>query len=169
MGTATPRRSLANLLETVAASHYERMWAAFREAGFDDITPSHFVVLRYLTRHPGGARATTLAQSAGMAKQSMAYLLDYLEEHGYVTRRPDASDHRAALVLPTQRLMDSSALAIRVQAEAEETLAGRFGQKRVAEFRELLESIAPPAFYDTSSGEEQPTVRMILTGVKTRR
>ncbi|MEZ5090392.1 MAG: helix-turn-helix domain-containing protein [Micropruina sp.] len=43
-----------------------------------------------------GSTVSTLAQRAGMTKQAMAALVQYLEGHGYLHREPDPTDGREA-------------------------------------------------------------------------
>ena len=50
-----------------------------------------------------GTRLTTLARRANMTPQAMGELVDELVEIGYVERRPDPSDGRAKLIVPTRR------------------------------------------------------------------
>lgn len=50
-----------------------------------------------------GSRLTDLARRANMTPQAMGELVDELEELGYVTRVPDASDRRAKLIVLTDR------------------------------------------------------------------
>jgi DNA-binding MarR family transcriptional regulator len=73
-------------------------------AGFDDIRPAHTAVFQHIKED--GSRLSELAQRAQLTKQSMGYLVDYLEERGYVERRPDAADRRASLIFLTERGWD---------------------------------------------------------------
>ncbi|GAA0210794.1 hypothetical protein GCM10009527_003470 [Actinomadura nitritigenes] len=69
--------------------------------GHPDLRPQHGVVLAYLD--PEGSRATELARRSGQHKQVVGNVLDELEDLGCVERRPDPSDRRAKLVVPTAR------------------------------------------------------------------
>jgi DNA-binding MarR family transcriptional regulator len=86
----------------------------------------------------GGSRLTDLAERAQITKQSMGYLVDYLEERGYVERRPDPTDRRATLICLTDRGWSQvrAALAIIAAVEAEWTQA--LGKERMAHLRDLL-------------------------------
>jgi acetamidase/formamidase len=55
--------------------------------GFDDVRPAHMAIFQNLG--PDGARIGELAERAKLTNQSVGYLVDYLEQHGYVERRPD--------------------------------------------------------------------------------
>jgi DNA-binding MarR family transcriptional regulator len=69
--------------------------------GFPEIRPSHSVVFRHIA--PAGSRLTELAGTAGLTKQSMAYLVGHLEQHGYVKITTDPADGRARRVQLTRR------------------------------------------------------------------
>jgi DNA-binding MarR family transcriptional regulator len=88
-----------------------------------------------------------MAEAAGMAKQSMSYLVDYLEARGYVTRSPDPADRRAQIIALSERGTAAMAVAHdRLQADEAE-LVRRFGAERMEAVREVLAVIAPPAFW----------------------
>jgi DNA-binding MarR family transcriptional regulator len=76
-----------------------------------------------------------LARRAGMTRQSMAELVDYLEAHGYVERVPDPSDRRAVLVRRTDRGWMVNRVARRVVEEAQAEWARVLGRE---EFDQLL-------------------------------
>jgi DNA-binding MarR family transcriptional regulator len=118
----------------------ERVSAGMAEAGFDDLRPAHSVVFQHIKAE--GSRLTDLAERAQITKQSMGYLVDYLEERGYLERRPDPTDRRAALVCLTERgwAQVRAALAIIAALEAEWTRA--LGKKRMEQLRELLTELA---------------------------
>jgi len=105
-------------------------------AGFDDIRPAHTAVFQHIKED--GSRLSELAQRAQLTKQSMGYLVDYLEERGYVERRPDAADRRASLIFLTERGWDEVRTALRIIAGIEEEWARSLGTKRMEHLRKLL-------------------------------
>ncbi|GGP21579.1 MarR family winged helix-turn-helix transcriptional regulator [Silvimonas iriomotensis] len=62
----------------------QRLVQALASAGLADIQTAHFKVFRFPP--PENERPIDLAQRAGMSKQAMNYLLQQLEELGYVQR-----------------------------------------------------------------------------------
>jgi DNA-binding MarR family transcriptional regulator len=106
------------------------------EAGFDDIRPAHTAVFQHINAE--GSRLSELAERAQITKQSMGYLIDYLEEHGYVERRADPSDRRASLIFLTERGWAQVREALRIIAEIEQEWTRRLGQPRMQQLRELL-------------------------------
>jgi DNA-binding MarR family transcriptional regulator len=119
-------RALAEILEQVEPAHPALRPAhlqLFREAGVD------------------GSSAAELAAHAGMTKQSMHELLAHLEQHRYLTRRPDPADSRTKLVRLTakgRRLEGQIHAAVAdVQASWEERLGSRRFEALWATLREL--------------------------------
>jgi DNA-binding MarR family transcriptional regulator len=106
------------------------------EAGFDDVRPAHTAVFQHI--EAGGSRLTDLAERAQMTKQSMGYLVDHLEQRGYLERRPDPSDRRAALISLTDRGWEQVRASLRIIATIEEEWASGLGQPRMEQLRELL-------------------------------
>lgn len=69
-------------------------------AGFPQ-KPKHSAVFAQI--EPAGSRLTDLARRANITPQAMGELIDELEELEYVTRKPDPSDRRAKLIVPTAK------------------------------------------------------------------
>jgi hypothetical protein len=65
----------------------QRVLAAVAAAGFDDVTLAQARVFQRIA--PGGSRLTDLAEQAQITKQSAGFLVDQLQERGYVERVPD--------------------------------------------------------------------------------
>jgi len=113
-----------------------RVSAGLADAGFDDLRPAHTAVFQHV--EAGGSRLTDLAERAQITKQSMGYLIDYLEQRGYLERRPDPSDRRAALISLTDRGWDQVRAALGIIATIEEEWSSGLGQARMQQLRELL-------------------------------
>jgi DNA-binding MarR family transcriptional regulator len=130
------RPNVGILLRDPGHEVVRRVSAGLVEAGFDDLRSAHTAVFQHI--EAGGSRLTDLAERAQITKQSMGYLVDYLEERGYVERRPDPTDRRATLICLTDRGWSQvrAALAIIAAVEAEWTQA--LGKERMAHLRDLL-------------------------------
>jgi DNA-binding MarR family transcriptional regulator len=113
-----------------------RIAEGLAEAGFDDIRPAHTAVFQHIKAE--GSRLSELAERAQITKQSMGYLVDYLEAHGYVERRADPSDRRASLIFLTERGWAEVRDALRIIAGIEQEWVQRLGQRRMEQLRELL-------------------------------
>src|SRR6266700_5494044 len=95
------RPNIGILLRDPVQEVIRRVSVGLADAGFDDLRPAHTAVFQHI--EAGGSRLTDLAERAQITKQSMGYLIDHLEERGYLERRPDPTDRRAALVCLTER------------------------------------------------------------------
>src|SRR5829696_2343469 len=109
-------------------------------AGIDDIRPAHLVVFQHIDEHTG-SRLTGLAEKAQMTKQSMGYLVDYLEERGYLERIPDPEDGRARIVRLTTRGREVMRAARRIVRALEDEWAQLLGRKRMDQLRKTLKDL----------------------------
>lgn len=134
-GTAPLLGALLRLAHQAMSQELAR-WLS--ESGYADLQPAHSAAIQALWREPGGARLTTLAQTARMTKQSMGALVDHLSRAGYVERVEDPEDRRASLVRLTARgrayTKAVRAFVRRVEAE----WARRVGERRLEELKETL-------------------------------
>lgn len=134
-------RMIGALLRIPAQYINERIYRAFHERGFDDLRPAHFAVFQHLPSTTT-ARVTELAERAQMTKQSMGYLIEYLEEHGYVELGSDPRDRRAKLIRLTERGEAVERIAISVIREIEAEWQSLIGQEQWSNFRHILERLA---------------------------
>lgn len=114
----------------------ERVAADLAAAGHGGVRPAHFAVFQYLPAE--GAHATALAERAQMTKQSMGYLLDHLERHGYVERTPDPADQRARIVRRTAKGWALEGVARASIRRLEEEWDEQIGAGRMGQFRAVL-------------------------------
>jgi DNA-binding MarR family transcriptional regulator len=113
-----------------------RILGRLHEAGFTDLVPAHFPVLRY--PGPQNRRPSELAAEAGMTKQAMNYLLGQMQQLGYLTRDDDPRDQRFKRVRLTER-GHAAAQAIRdIVAEIEAELEQQLGPAQLDQLRQLL-------------------------------
>src|SRR6476659_1179871 len=129
------RPNLGILLRDPYQEVVRRVSAGLAEAGFDDLRPAHTAVFQHIDA--GGSRLTDLAERAQITKQSMGYLVDYLEQRGYLERRPDPTDRRVALICLTDRGWDQIHAALAIIAAIEDDWARRVGKHRMEELRDV--------------------------------
>jgi DNA-binding MarR family transcriptional regulator len=122
----------ARLQGTLQRELFDRL----AKQGHTELHPRHSAVLAYLDED--GVRATELARLSGRDKQVVGRLVDELETIGYVERRPDPSDRRAKLIVPTDRGLDQLRLRDEIVAEIERRHAEAAGPRVYAEFRNVL-------------------------------
>lgn len=130
------RPNIGILLRAPFHEMVARVSEGLSQAGFDDVRPAHTAVFQHIKA--GGSRLSELAESAQLTKQSMGYLVDYLAERGYVERRPDPTDRRAALICLTERGWDEVRAALGIIAELEKNWERRLGTRGMGQLRELL-------------------------------
>lgn len=130
-------RNTAYLLQAAHRAYVARVADAVRRAGHPEIRAVHggnvFAHLR-----AEGSRLSELASRAGMADQSMSYLVDYLAERGYVERVPDPSDARAKLIRRTERGWEAERAGEAAVAKLESAAARRLGAERLRALRGML-------------------------------
>jgi DNA-binding MarR family transcriptional regulator len=85
--------SFAPALSAASRAMTATMMAKVASCGFSDMTPALASLMPLLDAT--GARATTLAQRAGITKQAISQLVRELEGRGYVEQAPDSTDTRA--------------------------------------------------------------------------
>jgi DNA-binding MarR family transcriptional regulator len=119
-------------LETVRQHMLERL----HQHGFDDLEPSHLIVLQY--PGPQGAKPSELAARLRISKQALNYQLGQLERLGYLERRPDPDDQRSKRIALTPRAESAVPVLRQAVAEVEEGWTRQLGAERFAELRSLL-------------------------------
>ena len=134
-----PRPNIGILFRELGQEVVRRVTAGLAEAGFADIRPAHTAVFQHI--EGDGSRLTDLAERAQITKQSMGYLVDYLEERGYLERRPDPSDRRVALIYLTDRGWDQIRTALAIIATVEAEWTSRLGDARMEQLRNSLDEL----------------------------
>jgi DNA-binding MarR family transcriptional regulator len=150
------RLHLGVLLRSAWHSFLDELFARLAADGFDDLRPAFSPVFQHIER--GGTRVGVLAERAQMTNQSMGYLVDALEKRGYVERRPDPADRRAALVVITDRGREEIAAARRLIAEIEREWEDRIGSERMAALWEALEALSAALEGHAGGRVERPVV-----------
>ncbi len=130
---------LPGLLEMASEVMFAEFRVELEEAGYGDIRPTHGCVFRFV--HEDGMRLTELAQRADMTKQSIGEIVDDLAGRGYVERFPDPGDKRAKLIRLTAKGEEAQAIGLGLFAKLEQRWGERYGPKRIAAARKLLEEL----------------------------
>lgn len=140
-------RQLGTLLRDPALAVNELVSNELSARGFSDFRPSHGTIGQYIADQ--GSRVTELAEMAQLTKATVVYLINDLQELGYVQRVPDPSDGRAKLVRLTERGERAQRAAREVVAQIEQDWSRTLGRRNFAQLRGLLEhlhdTLWPPA------------------------
>ena len=99
--------------------------------------PHHSFVLA-VCNHPGMSQ-DALARHLCLNKSTVARVLNYLEEKGYVTRMLDEKDRRVLLVEPTEKMREAYPELRRITMEWNERLAEEISPDELALFFDVLE------------------------------
>ncbi len=124
------------LLLRAARAYNERAIAKIREAGHEAVKPAHAAILPFID--VDGTRLNTVAQRAGMAKQSASEMIHELVASGYLRLAQDPADKRAQRVQFTDLGWRFLRDAHRVKKAAEREIDRALGSERAEELRELL-------------------------------
>ena len=127
---------LAMLMRTGHQQVMEYVQARLEQLGFDDVRPAHMAIFQNLGSD--GARIGELAERAKLTNQSVGYLVDYLEQHGYVERRPDPRNRRATLVCFTDRGWDEADACARILDHLDQELNRWVGADKLQQLQDLL-------------------------------
>jgi DNA-binding MarR family transcriptional regulator len=127
---------IGSLVAAIAAELERRVLDGYHAAGFTDIRAVHAHIFRLLP--PEGCRITELAGRAYSSKQAIGYLVEYLEEHGYVERLSDPNDGRAQIIRRTERGWEVNRTARQLVQRIQDEWAEQLGEERM---RSMIESL----------------------------
>ena len=116
-----------------------RVFEALAAAGYDDFTPAQARVFQRISAD--GTRLTELAEQAQVTKQTAGFLVDQLEQAGYVRRAPDPTDARARLVQITERGAESVRVGAAEIARIEAEWTAHLGETKATQLRAALTSL----------------------------
>lgn len=131
--------NIAQLLHSLFQSLVDELHERLAEAGYPDIRPAHGNVFGYIRKE--GSRLTELAERAQLTKQTIGYLVDYLEERGYVERGPDPDDKRAKIIRLTDQGSELIGVAREIIGRIETRWAELLDEHRLEQLRELLKDL----------------------------
>ncbi len=129
-------RTIGALLRIPYQHLQQQVYEQLARTGHSEVRPAHSVVFRYIL--PEGSRITDLAEQAGITKQSMAALVDHLQQHNYLVMKADPHDGRAKRVILTPRGKAVQAQARKLSAQTEKQWASLLGTNKMKQLRQLL-------------------------------
>jgi DNA-binding MarR family transcriptional regulator len=125
----------------------DELYARLEDAGHGELTRLHGAVIAHLDEE--GTRATELARRSGRHKQIIGRIVDELEKLGYVERRPERTDRRAKLVVPTERGREVMRVSDEIIRDIERRQAKLHGRATYDDFKRTLvavvDSLTQPA------------------------
>ena len=133
------RDSFTQLLMRAARLVNERGVARVRGKGGYEMRLAHTALLPHLDFE--GQRLSTLAERAGLSKQTVGPLIAELAEAGMVAVEPDPSDGRAKQVRYTRTGAEVMLKGLGTLGEIEAELATELGAKRTRALHEALQRL----------------------------
>ena len=121
---------LVALMATAWSILVDDLQTELARVGYADIRPAHGFAFQLLA--PDGATGNELAEHLGITKQAASQMIDFLEGHGYVERRPHPSDKRGKLVVLTQKGWDCIHAVETIFATLQQRWIGILGPERMA-------------------------------------
>jgi DNA-binding MarR family transcriptional regulator len=135
--------NFAQLLSIPFEAYEEELHHRLAEAGYPDIRPPHGPVFMHLTRQ--GLRLHELGEKTRLTKQMVNYLINSLEELGYVERLSDPQDRRGRIVRLTDRGEDAARAIRAAGQEIEAEWTARIGAAEMRYLRLLLRRVVTVA------------------------
>lgn len=127
--TSTAPYELITLVAMTWSMLIDDLHTALAQSGYDDLRPAHGFVFQLLAPH--GASGNEIAEHLGVTKQAASKMIDFLEEHGYVTRKPHPTDRRGKLVRLTQKGWDCIHAVETIFADIERRWSEILGPERM--------------------------------------
>lgn len=159
-------KTLGTLLFMPYEYMVKQVYSRLQQMGYPDVRPAHSAVLRHIL--PGGSRLVDLADQAGLAKQSMAYLVQSLHRSDYLLIETDESDHRAKRLRLSAKGQRLQAAAMKISQSLESGLAERLGKTSMRDLRKLLTQLSAVLTEEANNGRRAPTDRS-RTSLRLRR
>lgn len=151
---AKSRQGMFALLAMSMRMLVDSLQEQLEKAGFVDVRPAHGFAFLRLTPH--GATGNELAEYLGITKQAASLMVDFLEEHEYVVRRPHPTDRRGKLIILTNKGWRCIVATEAAFASIEGKWAEILGNEHLEEIRAGLHKLV-----SASNGEEMPALRPI--------
>ena len=107
-----------------------------------------------ICKNPGMSQ-DKIAKHLCMTKSSVTRHLAYLEQNGYVERKPSKADKREMLVYPTGKMTDIHAEVVQISKKWTALLSEGISEEEMATFLKVLDKIQIRATEITESGGER--------------
>ena len=126
-------------------NNISRSQAVYRKSKLDGELPSgcHTYVLA-ICRAPGRTQ-DELAEDICTSKSTVARRIDWLLEHGYVTREPSKEDKRCLLVYPTDKMLEILPAVRKITQEWNSIITEGISDADMAVFESVLTQIEAKA------------------------
>ncbi len=110
-----------------------------------DLNAGHTSYILSLCRHSEGISQEDLARHLCINRSNVTRQLAYLEEHGYIERRPCETDRRVMLVYPTDKAFDILPRVQRIVKEWNDYLTDGFSNDELNLLDRMIERLCKRA------------------------
>jgi DNA-binding MarR family transcriptional regulator len=153
--------NFGTLLRDPAFAAMELVNERMIERGFTDFRPAHGTIGQHLRDE--GSRITELAELTQLTKPTVTYLVNDLEQLGYVERVADPADRRAKLVRPTARGRRAQQAGREIVTEIEQDWSHALGERDFQTLRGLLRRLHD-VLWAPGGGDQAATGRRTAGG-----
>ncbi|MEO1257768.1 MAG: winged helix DNA-binding protein [Bacteroidota bacterium] len=136
----------------VRKPYLEMMKALYEKMAAEGYEGSHIMYSGIFQFIGTGKRPTELAQLSGVSKQHMKFLLNNLEQMGYLQKDKDPLDKRAVIYSLSEKGWKRKERAYEIVHEMEREWTALIGEEEMDQLRELLtklgeqiDKIVPPS------------------------
>jgi DNA-binding MarR family transcriptional regulator len=151
---AASQHGMFALLVMAARTFVEGLQERLEREGLPGTRPVYGFVFMRLA--PAGATGNELAEYLGITKQAASLMIDSLEEHEYVVRRPHPTDRRGKLIVLTTKAWECIRATEAASVAIEEQWAAIMGPEHLEQIRaDLLKLVF------TMHGGNLPALRPI--------
>lgn len=133
------RTLIGRLLRELGNDFTLRALVGYEGSEYADIRVAHKQVFAALPL--AGARLTTLAEDAGITKQSMGALVQELEEMGYLLREKDPLDGRAQIIKFSPKALKMYEASMGITKKIEAQYEALIGKERYARLKDDLKAL----------------------------
>jgi DNA-binding MarR family transcriptional regulator len=123
--------------------------------GFNDVRPVHGFLFQRIAAQ--GATGNEIAEHLGVTKQAASQMIEYLEQHDYIMRKPHPLDGRGKLVM----LTDRGWACIRATEEIFTSIEQRYAEIVGDERMEMLKSDLRRLVYTLGDGSTPIRLRPV--------
>lgn len=117
-----------------------------------ELCPHHHSFIILICKNPGKSQED-LAKMLRLNKSTVARTVSYLEEKGYVIRKPDSNDKRQLSVFPTDKMLDVFSEVMKISAKWNELISSGISEAELEVFFSVLSKIEANATEVIKRGE----------------
>ncbi len=147
MTQANDDPNLAVLFLMAARALGDELHRQLDETIYSDTRPAHGFTFQLLA--PNGATINEIAEHLGVTKQAASQMVEFLEQHGYVSRQPHPVDKRNKLVLLTDKGWGCTNTVANILNKLEQQWSDLLGSERL----EIMRSDLSRLILETNEGK----------------